>query len=99
MSAGTVSCGGVVSTTITLNVLIVVFPTASFAVTVTMVMPSANVVPGCCEYVIVVAETVSVAVAVKVTIAPAALVASAVRSAGTVSCGGVVSTTITLNVL
>src|SRR5436309_665885 len=95
MSAGTVSDGGVVSTTVTLKLSTVALPAPSVAVTVTVVVPSTNVVPGACEYAIDTAETASVADATKVTRAPAALVASAVTSTGTVSDGAVVSTTTT----
>src|SRR5262245_57137804 len=98
MSAGTVRTGGVVSTTVTLKVFVVVLPAASVAVTVTVVVPSGNVVPGCFEYVIVTAETASVACAANVTTAPDALVASFVMSAGTVRSGGVVSRTVTVKV-
>src|SRR5437764_805083 len=94
MSDGTVSDGGVVSTTSTWNVFTVVLPAASFAVTVTVVVPSANVVPGSCEYVIVGVDTASVAVAAKLATAPAGLAASAVMSDGTVSHRGLVSTTV-----
>ena len=87
--------GAVVSTTTTRNAFTVEFPAASRAVTVTVVVPSANVVPGPCEYDRVGVDTASVASAPNVTTAPAALVASAVRSAGTTSIGGVVSTTTT----
>ena len=96
MSAGTTSTGGVVSTTLTRKAFTVGLPAASVAVTVTVDVPSANVVPGSCEYVIVGVDTVSDASAANVTTAPAALVASAVRSAGTTSAGGVVSRTVTV---
>ena len=74
-------------------------PAASVAVTVTVVVPSAYVVPGSCEYTIAgLAVTASVAWAAKPTTAPAALVASATMSAGTVRSGGVVSRTVTVKV-
>src|SRR5207244_716315 len=92
--------GAFVSTTLTVNVLVVVFPAASLAVTVTVVVPSANVVPGLSEYATAgLAVTASVAVAANVTTAPAALVASAMMSAGTTSSGAVVSRTVTAKLL
>src|SRR4051812_28989670 len=98
MSAGTVSAGGVVSATVTWNVFVVRFPAASFAMTVTVVVPSANTLPGSCEYAIVADDTASVACAANVTVAPVGPVASVVMSAGTVNSGGVVSTTMAWNV-
>ena len=49
------------STTHTWKLFEVAFPAASVAVTVTVVVPSANTVPLACEYAIVTAETASVA--------------------------------------
>ena len=45
MSAGTVTTGGVVSTTVTLKASLVLLPAASVAVQVTDVVPSGNVLP------------------------------------------------------
>ena len=78
--AGTVSAGGVVSRTVTVKVRDETLPAASVAVTVTVVVPSANIEPEACEYVIVTGPTASVAVAAAYeTAAPAGLVASTVR--------------------
>ena len=78
MSAGTVTTGGVVSTTVTLKASLVLLPAASVAVQVTDVVPSGNVLPDAGEQSGVMApSTMSMAVAVKLTSAPAALVASA----------------------
>ena len=79
MSAGTVITGGVVSAcsvTVTVNDAEPVFPAASLAVQVTVVVPIANVDPEAGAHVGVIGEvTASVAVAVNVTTAPAGLVA------------------------
>jgi hypothetical protein len=72
-----------------------VFPTLSVAVTVTVVFPTANVLPLAGEYANVGLPTLSVPVApLKVTTAPLADVALTVTLAGTfVSTGATVSTT------
>ena len=49
--------------TVTVKVFVVLFPYASVAVTVTVVVPTANVEPDAFEYVIVTGPTRSVAVA------------------------------------
>jgi len=90
--AGNVRFGGVVSRTVTLNVLLLVLPEASLAVTVTTVVPSWNRLPELGEAVTTGAGSMaSVAVAVKVTTAPAPDVASAVRSESVPMTGGVES--------
>ena len=55
--------GGVVSRTVTVNVFVVVFPTMSIAVTLTVVVPIANVEPDAFEYVKIGGASASVAVA------------------------------------
>src|SRR6266498_2270073 len=92
-------CGGVVSTTVTVNEPCPVLPCASVALHCTVVVPSGNVEPLAGVHVTAtLPSTMSVALAVYVTTAPLALVASAVMFAGSVSAGGVVSTTVTWNV-
>jgi hypothetical protein len=98
---GVVITGGVVSTTLTLNVAgAEVLPDASLAVQETVVVPRGKAVPedGLHETVGA-GSTMSVALTVKLTVAVpgAGPVASAVIGAGTVTPGGVVSTTVTLN--
>src|SRR5260370_39564917 len=60
---GAVSTGAVVSRTVTVNVFVDWLPAASFAVTVTVVVPSADVVPDAFSVVNVAAPTASVALA------------------------------------
>ena len=85
MFAGTVTTGSVVSTTVTVKLADPVLPALSVAEQVTVVGPSANVLPDAgVETGVIEPSTVSVAVAVNVTTAPAELVASVVISAGTV---------------
>ena len=68
----TVMVGAVVSCTLTVNELVDALPWPSVAVTVTVVVPIANVEPDAFEYVIVTGPTASVAVAAAyVTAAPA----------------------------
>jgi hypothetical protein len=64
MSAGTVTTGAVVSTTATWNDAEPVFPAASWAVQVTVVVPSGNVDPDAGVHENDVTPTLSVAVAV-----------------------------------
>src|SRR5207245_3378446 len=73
--------GGVVSATVTVNVLVLVFPEESFAVIVTVVTPSANVLPEAGLAVTTGAgSTASVADGkAKLTTAPAGDVASTVK--------------------
>src|SRR5688500_8733752 len=98
MFAGKVRLGGVVSRTCTVNEPLALFPALSVAVQLTVVIPSANVVPAAGVQAGVIApSTRSEAVAVNETAAPAAEVASAMMLSGSVSIGGVVSTTFTLN--
>ena len=95
-SPGTVTDGGVVSTTVTSNEPAAVFPRGSVAVQVTVVVPMANVGPESGVQIGVTdPATMSKAVAVKETSAPEEPVASATRSAGSVNTGGVVSLTVT----
>ena len=91
--------GGVVSTTVTLNVLVAVLLTGvavSVAVQVTVVDPNGNVLPEARSHETVGVLAISVAVGlVYTTTAPAAPVASAVTSGGVdVKLGGVVSCTV-----
>src|SRR5688572_19943308 len=97
MSLGTVTAGGVVSTTFTLNFAEPVLPAASVALHVTSVEPRPNVLPEAGTHVVGrLPLTMSNADAENVAVAPAGLVASVVMSAGTVTAGGVVSRTTTL---
>jgi hypothetical protein len=103
MSPGTLTVGGVVSTstTVTAKDALAVLPCASVALHVTVAVPIANVLPDGGAHVGASApSTLSVALAVKLTGVPLGLVASTVMSAGTVTTGGVVSvmTTVTVNV-
>jgi hypothetical protein len=77
------------------NVPVLVFPTLSVAVTVTVVTPTGNTVPLAGEYVTTGVPTLSVALAPpNVTLAPLADVALALTLAGTpLNTGAVVSTT------
>jgi hypothetical protein len=85
--------GAVVSTTITLNDAVEVFPTASLAVQLTVVVPIGYVEPDMLSQEGVIEPSMlSLAVAVNETTAPLGEVASAVISAGTLSIGGVAST-------
>jgi hypothetical protein len=96
--AGTVTVGGVVSRTVTVNVACPLLPRLSVALHVTVVGPSGNVVPLTGVQLIATApSTTSFALAVYVNGAPAALVASTKVFDGTVSAGAVVSLTVTVN--
>jgi hypothetical protein len=76
------------------NVPLAVFPKPSVAVAVTVVTPTANVLPLAGEYVIVGLPTLSVPLApLNVTFAPLADVALTLMFLGTLSTGAVVSTT------
>ena len=91
---GNVKTGAIVSLTVTVNVPPLMFPAASLAVAVTIVTPTANVLPLAGEYVIVGLPTLSVPLApLNTTLAPLALVALAVTFAGTLKTGAAVSTT------
>jgi hypothetical protein len=95
---GVVITGGVVSTTLTVNVAADVLPAASFAEHETLVVPSGNVAPDAPVHETAGAgSTRSAAVAENETVAPWGPVASAVIGPGTLTSGGVVSTTLTLN--
>jgi hypothetical protein len=97
---GTVTVGGVVSWTVTVNVAEEWLWCASVASHVTVVVVSGNVEPEAAGVQTTATEpsTMSLADAEKVTGAPAGLVASSVMSFGTVIDGAVVSTTSTTNV-
>src|SRR2546425_8292710 len=98
MASGHVTLGLCVSRTVTVNEQVLVLCAASKAVQVTVVVPSANVLPLAGKQVTLsLPSTMSLAVAVKVTVAPAALVASAVIGAGQLTVGAVVSRTVTAN--
>ena len=85
------------STTVTVKLADPVLPALSVAEQVTVVGPSAKVLPDAgVQTGVIEPSTVSVAVAVNVTTAPAELVASATMFAGTVTTGSVVSTTVTV---
>jgi len=97
--AGTVTTGAVTSTTVTVTVKLVlpVFPAASVAEQVTGVAPGAKIDPlagvqtGRSD-----PSTASLALAIQLTATPAASVASAARLPGPVTTGAVVSTTVTV---
>src|SRR6266704_2603174 len=97
MSAGTVTTGAVESTTVTVKELMPVFPLPSLAEQVTVVVPSAKLLP---EAGLQLTETgpahTSLALAVKLTVAWPEPVHSTEIGAGTVTAGGVVSTTVTV---
>jgi hypothetical protein len=100
MLAGTVTIGAVLSVTVTVNVFVVALPRLSVAVQLTVVVPSANVLPEALAQLVdtgLLTLLGSVAVTAKVTAAPAPDVASVVMLAGTTSVGAVVSRTVTLN--
>src|SRR5436305_1637707 len=91
MSAGTVSAGGVVSRTVTLNDLVPVLPALSVLLTVTLVAPRAKTEPLAWSGLVAsLPSTASAAEVAKVTAAPLGPVASATMSAGTVMLGAVV---------
>jgi hypothetical protein len=99
-SAGAVTTGGVVSTTLTLNVADedVLFD-ASVAVQETVVVPSGNVSPEVrLQLTVGEGSMVSFALTEKGTLAPAGAVASAVTGPGTDTVGGVPSTRLTVTV-
>jgi hypothetical protein len=89
MSDGSVSVGGVLSTTFTLNDAEPVLPALSVAEQVTLVEPIAKVLPEAGLQVGVIApSTGSDAEALNVTTAPLGPVALTVMSGGTVTTGG-----------
>src|SRR5437016_1352101 len=81
MFAGTLTTGGVVSWTVTVNVLADEFPCASVALQVTVVAPSGKIEPDA---------------GLQLAAAPPGPVASLVMFAGTLTTGGVVSWTVTV---
>src|SRR5919109_913417 len=96
--AGTVTTGFVVSATVTVNEAEPMFPAASVALHVTVLVPRGNSAPLAGVQVAASGpSTVSVAEAAKLNVAPVALVASTVAFAGTVTTGFVVSATVTVN--
>src|SRR5262245_50205704 len=97
MPAGQVMVGGVVSSTITSKEHIEALLSSSVAETVTVVVPSGNVLPEAGTQTIDgEGSQTSMAAGEKVTISPAGLVHSSVMSEGHVTIGGVVSMTVTL---
>jgi len=103
MSPGTATFGGVVSTstTVTVKDAVPVFPCASVALQMTVVVPTGKVLPDLgLQLGVSGPSTLSVALAVYDTGRPLALVALTVMSAGTATTGGVVSviTTVTVKV-
>src|SRR5438876_85885 len=97
MSAGAVTVGGVVSTTVTVKEFIPVLPLPSLAEQVTVVAPSGKLLP---ETGVQVTGTdpaqTSSALAVKLTVASPPPVHSAEMGAGTVTTGAAVSLTVTV---
>jgi len=100
MAAGGVTDGANVSTTITLNDAVRVFPCVSLAVQATVVAPSGNVDPlADVQVATTLPSTASTADAVYANAAPVGPVASTVAFAGTVMTGAVVSLTVAVNAL
>src|SRR5213080_2511723 len=100
MAAGGVTDGANVSTTITLNDAVRVFPCVSLAVQATVVAPSGNVDPlADVQVATTLPSTASTADAVYANAAPVGPVASIVAFAGTVMTGAVVSLTVAVNAL
>src|SRR5262245_37063456 len=103
MSAGTVITGGVVSGTtsviVTVKDAVPVFPCASVAEHVSVVVPTGNLSPELSGEQVAVSgpSTLSVAVTVKVSTFPVGSAVESVMSLGTVTTGLVVSCTVTLN--
>jgi len=96
--AGTVTAGGVVSPTVTVNEAAALLPWLSTAVHDTVVAPTGNVAPLAGLQVTVTAPLIlSVADAVNENGAPAGLVASTLALAGTITTGLTVSVTVTMN--
>lgn len=97
---GRFKVGAVVSVTVTVNGgAVLVFPCASVALHVTLVVPSGNVLPLAGEQLTgSLPSTTSVADAVKLTVAPPVVFPSTDMLDGTVSVGGVESGTVTENV-
>src|SRR5439155_27080144 len=100
MFPGTLTTGGVVSTTVTVNVLVDEFPCASVALQVTVVAPSGKVVP---EAGLQLAATAPSTMSAAEALWPAARRvgpdATLGMFPGTLTTGGVVSWTVTVNVL
>src|SRR5262245_929718 len=98
MLTGTVITGAVVSTTVTVNVAIVVLPWPSAPTHDTVVAPSGNVEPLAGAQTTAIAPlTLSIADAVNVNGAPEGTVASTVALSGTVTTGFTESITVTMN--
>jgi hypothetical protein len=96
---GIVNTGAMVSTTVTVNDCVVLFPATSLAAQLTVVTPSAKVEPLFGVQVTATGpSTVSTADDVKLKDTPLAEVASSDAFAGTVTTGPSVSTTVTVNV-
>jgi hypothetical protein len=88
MGAGTVTTGAVVSETVTKKLPLLLFPAASAAEHLTVVVPSGNTLPEAIEQVTGrVPSTLSLAEAEYVTTAPDALVASALMLPGSCRTG------------
>src|SRR6476620_7460390 len=101
LSAGTVTSGGVVASTVIVNELLPVLSCASFALHVTRFAPSGNTSPECTVWSgpmmqtgLTGPSTMSSAEAVKVAAAPLGPVASTFWLPETVTSGGVVSSTV-----
>jgi hypothetical protein len=95
---GTVSTGAVVSCTVTVKLPESVLPLVSWALQLTVVVPTGNVAPEAGVHVGVRApSTASFAVAEKLAVAPLGPVASTVMSPGTETVGETPSVTVTLN--
>ena len=97
--AGAMTAGAVVSRTVTVKEPWALLPAASVTEQSTVVVPSGNVEPEAGTHVTATEpSTKSLAEALKVAVAPPGPVASNRLSKGSVRLGGVVSTTVTVNV-
>ena len=95
LDGATLNTGRSLSITVTVNDLMVSLPVASFAVTVTVVVPIANNVFGFWLYVMVTPLQLSVALAANTTVAPHTLLSLlTLIFAGTVKLGALVSLTV-----
>jgi hypothetical protein len=97
-SPGTVSVGGVLSVTVTVNEVEPALPCVSVAVQATVVVPSGNVEPlGGAQVTGTTPSVLSMADALYMNTAPAAPIASTVAFAGTATTGAVLSVTVNVN--
>src|SRR5438876_11121766 len=97
MFAGTLTTGGVVSTTVTVTLALPVLPCASVALQVTVVVAIGKVVPEAgLQLAVTAPRSEARRVGKELAAAPPGPAASLVMFAGTLTTGGVVSTTVTV---